>query len=210
MGEPRLLPFRRRQGEKMAAHGIDRPLQIDGGRPGSRENGARRIEVRIRSVGAHGERQSIGRRHADERRATHLHRFDGVRRLKNSIDGENYEFVRQPRLIDHFDGLGAAVQPNGSKRLAFDPHSCLPFHAASVARMRKGCHAKERLPAPLALLQSGHSFACPVSIAIAANTLVEKVVFMLDSAIEVRCCGTLRRTRVRNGLTCRCQIIFVQ
>ena len=48
-------------------------------------SGARRVEICIGRIGVHRERHPIGRRHADERRATHLHVFDGMRRLENIV-----------------------------------------------------------------------------------------------------------------------------
>ena len=100
IGEAGPAAFGWRQGQEVPAHRGERPLQIDRSRPRRGENGASRVEIRVRWPGAHGQRQTIGRRHADEGRATHLHILDGASRLGGSLDRNNFEFMRQPRLID--------------------------------------------------------------------------------------------------------------
>src|SRR5208337_1815241 len=54
------------------------------------------------------------------------------------------------------------------------------------------------------------SVSLPVSVAIAANALVEAVVFFFDQTVEVRGGGALRGAGVGDCFACRSQIIFVQ
>jgi hypothetical protein len=54
------------------------------------------------------------------------------------------------------------------------------------------------------------SASLPVSVAIAANALVEAVVFLFDQTVEVRGGGALRGAGAGDCLACRSQIIFVQ
>jgi hypothetical protein len=85
-----------------------------------------RWNVGVGRLFAHCKRQAIGRSHTDERRATDLHILDGACRLRHGGDRNDFEFMRQPRLIDDLDARPFVVQPNGSKNPASDPHESAP------------------------------------------------------------------------------------
>ena len=120
----------------MPPHCLERPLQIDGCRPCRGKSGAGRLEIRVGRLFAHCKRQAIGRSHTDERRATDLHILDGSCRLRHGGDRNDFEFMRQPRLIDDLDARLFVVQPNGSKNPASDPHESAPSPCLTVSRMR--------------------------------------------------------------------------
>jgi hypothetical protein len=126
IGEAGSTAFSWRQGQEMPPHCLERPLQIDGCRPCRAKSGAGRLEIGVGRLFTHCKRQAIGRSHTDERRATDLHILDGACRLRHGGDRNDFEFMRQPRLIDDLDARPFVVQPNGSKNPASDPHESAP------------------------------------------------------------------------------------
>src|SRR5579883_3055067 len=74
-------------GQKMLPHGLNRPPQIDGGRPRGGENVRRSAEIGIRWLGLHRERQTISCHDTNQGRAAHLHFLDGAGSRPDIGDG---------------------------------------------------------------------------------------------------------------------------
>ena len=81
LGVGRRGPRMRGERGEVLSHRIQRPAQVDRGRPRGGELLARRVERRVARVFAHGERESIGRGRADQRRPAHPHVADRRRGL---------------------------------------------------------------------------------------------------------------------------------
>ena len=73
------------------AHALQRPAQIDRGRPRLGEHVVRAVERLVRRILAHRERDAVSRRRADQRRAAHDHRLDRVRRIFHRREFERLE-----------------------------------------------------------------------------------------------------------------------
>ena len=117
--------LRRIERTQADAHGVERPAQVDGGRPRRVKRLPGLVQCGVAGILAHREREAVGRRHADQRRAAHPHVADRRRRLGDAAQGRDAKFVRQPALIDHVDAPAVAVQPNRAveRPLTFNPIS---------------------------------------------------------------------------------------
>ena len=95
----------RLRGERaqMRAHRVQRPAQVDRGRPRRGELLMRGVERSVARILAHGEREPVGRRRADQRRAAHPHVADRGRRLVDAAQRRDPELMRQPALVDDVD-----------------------------------------------------------------------------------------------------------
>ena len=112
-----------RQQAQGAAHLVERPSQVDGGRPRRLEPGIGRLQARIRGVGAHRQRNAIGGGRADQRRAAHQHVADRPRGVLRRLQRHGDELEWQPRLVDDADPPSIRFQPDRAPCLAVNTHS---------------------------------------------------------------------------------------
>ncbi len=103
------------------AHALERPAQIDGGGTGFGQFVMGAIKCLVGGILFHRQCHAIRGGGADQRRAAHQHGLDGMGGLLQRGQFYRGEFMRQPRLIDNLDGLGAAG-PDGAIRDAFNLH----------------------------------------------------------------------------------------
>jgi hypothetical protein len=80
------------------------------------------IERGIRTVGPHRQRHPIGRGRADQWRAAHQHRADGVSRGIAVGQPRHDKVVRQPALVDRADGPAVGLEPDTAEVLAVNLH----------------------------------------------------------------------------------------
>ena len=98
-------PFRSRQSGHLQSDAVERPAQIDRRRPGGEQQCVRRRKSARRRIGAQRQRKAVGRGRADQRRATHLHRPDGVRSIGCGGELDGRTGLRQARLIEDLDAI---------------------------------------------------------------------------------------------------------
>ena len=72
------------------------------------------------------EGHAVGRCRADQRRAAHHHRADGVRRFLDRAQLASAEAVWKARLIDDDDRVAVVVHPDASVRFSVDLHAPAP------------------------------------------------------------------------------------
>ena len=89
-------------GEKLADR-IQRPAQVDRGRPSRGKFLMRGVERRVAWILVHREREPVGRRRADQRRSAHPHVADRGRRLGDAAQRRDLELMRKPALVDDID-----------------------------------------------------------------------------------------------------------
>ena len=104
----------RRQGRQHAAHLVQRPAQIDGGRARLVQLVPDLVERRVRRIVAHLDGDAIGGGDADQRRAAHPHVADRRGDAGDAVDRLDAEIMRQPALVDDVDRTAVAVQPDGA------------------------------------------------------------------------------------------------
>ena len=80
------------------------------------------LQVFVGGVGAQREAQAVGRGRADQRRAAHLHRPDGVRGVVQRRQPQRREAVRQRSLVDGADRPAVGFEPDRTGGLAVDLH----------------------------------------------------------------------------------------
>ena len=102
------------------ARRIQGPAQVDRGRPGGGKLLLRGVERGVARILAHGEREPIGRRRADQRRAANPHVADRCRRVGDAAQGCDAELVRQPALVDDIDAPTIGVEPDRAIRASVD------------------------------------------------------------------------------------------
>ena len=98
-GGPRL---RGERGKKLANR-VQSPAQVDRCRPSRGKLVVRGVERGVARILAHGEREPIGRRRADQRRSAHPHVADRRRRLGDAAQRRDLELMRKPALVDDID-----------------------------------------------------------------------------------------------------------
>ena len=113
----------RRQRLQVRAGAVERPAEVDGGRPGREQRGVRPVQSRVGRIGAQSEPETVGGRRADERSAAHEHGPDGVGGLVERGQAYVLELVRQPRLVNDADGLPVRVEPDRPLRFAVNIHA---------------------------------------------------------------------------------------
>ena len=86
-------------------HLVERPFEIDRGRPRGGERGAGALEIFVGGIRAQRQPHAIGRGGTNQRRAAHLHRFDGVHGVGQRLEPHGGEAVRQQRLVDDADAV---------------------------------------------------------------------------------------------------------
>ena len=116
-------------GSEPRPHALERPAQVDRGRPALDQEIEGAGEPGVARVLGRGERHAIGGGRADQRRAAHNHAPDRVGRLRRGTQRQHLETVRQLGLVDHVDAASVGVQPDGAKILAVDAHSKSPSEA---------------------------------------------------------------------------------
>ena len=97
---------------KGALHALDRPEQVDRGRPRRRHQVAQSAGTRWRTAWCRWrllrfmpEREAHGRGDADRRRAANHHRLDGLGHVLGGLAGDVDLRRRQLALVDHHDGV---------------------------------------------------------------------------------------------------------
>ena len=85
------------------ARRVQRPAQVDRGRPGRRKLVPRGGERRVARILAHGEREPVSRRRPDQRRAANPHVADRRRSVGDAAQGRDAKLMRQPALVDDID-----------------------------------------------------------------------------------------------------------
>ena len=118
------------------AHLVQRPAQVDRGRPRRVQRLPGRVEGCIGRVVAHLQRDPVGRRHADQGCAAHPHVADRGRHLGHRVQRHDTELVRQPALVDDVDRASVLVQPDGSEMAFADLHVSVSLLAAFRAAVR--------------------------------------------------------------------------
>jgi hypothetical protein len=94
-------------GARVRPHPVERPRQVDGGRPGAAEDVVGLVEI----VAAGGcERDAVRRRDADRRGAAHDHRADRFRDLGRRRAPDLDFRVRKPTLVEQDDRVGFQAQ----------------------------------------------------------------------------------------------------
>ena len=121
--------FAGRQRHDEPAHPLERPGEIDGGRPGRGETFAGAGETRVGCVFAQSKGDAIGGGHADERRAAHPHVGDRGRRFGQRGEAAHFETVRQLGLIDDLDFAVAGIPRDRAEMSSTDAHRLLLVRA---------------------------------------------------------------------------------
>ena len=104
-----------------ARHLIQRPFQVDRGRPGFVQHLPCFLQRDVRGIGGHLHRDAIGRRRPDQRRAAHPHVADRVGKILTVDQGNDAKLMRQPALVDDAH-LSRRFAPDGAVGLAVDLH----------------------------------------------------------------------------------------
>ena len=124
----------RRQRQQRAQHVVQRPAQVDRGRPGREQRSLRRAQRRVGRIGSASAapcRRRRRRRSAAHRAPTcRGSRSPCRRRVSIVIDPE---FVRQPALVDDVDGAAVGIGPDRAVVAIADFH-CSDSLASSQRR----------------------------------------------------------------------------
>ena len=104
-----------------ARHLVQRPFQVDRGRPGFVQHLPCLAKRGVGRIGGHLHRDAIGRRRPDQRCATHPHVADRVGEILTGGQGDDPKLVRQPALVDDAH-LSRRFAPDGAVGLAVDLH----------------------------------------------------------------------------------------
>ncbi len=99
---------------------VERPAQIDGGRPGFAHRLAHRLQPA--RILAHGESHAVRRDGADQRRAAHAHGANRLRRLLPCGEPQLHHLPGQAGLVEDADGA-VRVAPDAAPQLAVDAHA---------------------------------------------------------------------------------------
>ena len=150
-----------RQGRQSGAHAVERPAQVHGGRARRIEPAVGVGEMRVAGVAPHGQREAVRAGHADQRRAPHDHRADGVDHVVDRSQHARGEGVRQAALVDDLD-RAVGGRPERAEGDAVDLHA-----ADSTDRfMARTLPATARaMPIAVAAVQSYPSSAADTSSA---------------------------------------------
>ena len=108
------------------AHSRQRPGEIDRRRTRRLQYSGCFGEVRVRGVRACGERHAICRGCSDQRRTTHHHGADRVRRIGQTFEVNGVELERQTRLINYPDGPGFGHPDRAEVRARYS-HASTPI-----------------------------------------------------------------------------------
>ncbi len=103
-------------------HFVERPFQIDRGRPRGEERGISIFQRFVRCVRPQGEPHAIGRGGADQRRTAHLHGPDRAGGIVETGKADGDKAMRQLGLVDNADACAVAFDPDGAHLLAVDFH----------------------------------------------------------------------------------------
>ena len=136
---------------------VERPFQIDGGRPRRRKRRTGALQVFVGGVLAQRQPHAVGRGRPDQRRAAHLHRFDGVRGIGERLEPRGGEAMRQQRLVDDADAFPVALQPDRAHVFAVDFHGSFisRFQACAKLRQRRERQTKDAINRPVLGPSSG-------------------------------------------------------
>ena len=121
-GPGRIAARERRQRAQHAQHTLDRPRQVDRGRPRLAQQVGTVLERAVARVVVHLQGDPVGRAGADQRRAAHPHLADrGEHRLRR-IEARAQQPVRQRALVDDFDAVSRRQRADRAHRNAADLH----------------------------------------------------------------------------------------
>ncbi len=101
-------------GKQRAPHFLERPAKIDGCWPLLGEVRNRMIERGVGRIGTHRKCHAVGRRRPDQRRTSDLHGENGLRHVFHGRHGDDFESMRQLRLIDDLDAVAGIFEPDGA------------------------------------------------------------------------------------------------
>ncbi len=118
----RFGPLRTRPVAHGSQHLVERPFQIDRGRPRPDEHGTGAFQRFVGCIGAQSQPDAIGRSGPDQRRTAHLHGFDRTGRIFERGKPHSGKAMRQLRLVDNADACAVAFDPNAAHLLAVDFH----------------------------------------------------------------------------------------
>jgi hypothetical protein len=115
----RLLPRRRSalalgQRREECAHPLDTPAQVHRRRTCQQQHVTGRLQRRIRSMVLHRQRHAVSRRHADQRRAAHLHVAYRALGIAHILQAQRGEDVRKPGLVDDLHRRVVGGGPDGA------------------------------------------------------------------------------------------------
>ena len=117
------LAFGGRRVAQPGQHPLDRPAQIDRGRPRLRQHRRVALQRHRRRILPQAETQPVRRRGPDQRRAAHLHGTDGMRRLRHVGQPHDLQRPRQLGLVDDADRPAVVrIDPDGSVWHSVDTH----------------------------------------------------------------------------------------
>ena len=120
-------PRRLGRGTQHRQHPVERPTQVHRRRPRRPEQRRVALQRRRRGILAQRQAQSVGRHRPDQRRATHLHRPDCVRRRRHIGEAQQLDLPRQPGLVEdaHRPAI-LLIHPDAAIGRAVDLHEILP------------------------------------------------------------------------------------
>jgi hypothetical protein len=102
-------------------HLVQRPLQVDRGRPRGEQERTGAFQRRVGRILAQRQRDAVGRDRADQRCTAHLHRPDRMRGILDGRKPDRDIAMRQPGLIDGADGP-IGLDPDRARVLSVDLH----------------------------------------------------------------------------------------
>ena len=137
-------PFRRRLGQHPAQF-LDRPAQIDRGRPGRGQAFGGMLDAAVGGILGHGQRHAVGRGGADQRSAAHLHIADRPCRVIELCEAADHQLMRQKPLVDDLHRPPVIRQPDRAHRPAGDVHRGLSLSAPGRRRRRAGPGPRDRV-----------------------------------------------------------------
>jgi hypothetical protein len=131
---------------RTVAHGghhlVERPFEVDGGGSRGEKRGAGALERLIGGILAQRQRDPIGRRRPDQRRAAHLHGRDRARHVRKRGQAKGREPMRKRRLVDDADRSAVGLDPDGARMFAIDLHGARHSRDSSKGK-------PHRFPLPL-------------------------------------------------------------
>src|SRR5262249_18463667 len=104
---------------------VERPAQIDRGRPGREQCRMGALDAIVRGVLAQREAHAVGGGRADQRPAADHHGGDRSRPARGRPEAPGLEAMRQPGLVDHADRPSVRLEPDRAPGFAVDLHESL-------------------------------------------------------------------------------------
>src|SRR5262249_20026619 len=117
-------------------HLVQRPFEVDGGGTRGDQRRAGALERLVGGIRAQRQRDPIGRRRPDERRAAHLHGRDRARDFRERRQADGREPMRKHRLVDDADRPAVGLDPDGAGLLALNLHGARHSRDSSKGKPR--------------------------------------------------------------------------